>query len=262
MDAFKLENIAILGMILSHIVYAFFDVLPIWAIFLGSAAGGLTFIITSFLLVEGYRYTKNLKKYIIRLCLFGLISTPFHILVIGLPTLNVLFTLALGLGLLWLHDKFKSKWIFWVLYVIFIVPISFFTLEFYAFGITVILLYHLIKNEKVRRIVPAIFLGICMFLLSLAGIWQINAIYSGYLPVYISPYNVGMLGMVRQTNLMSSVLFMQSNMFFGVVAAVMGSILVSSYNGERGKKSKYKMLFYWVYPGHLAILAGLALLLL
>ncbi|MCL1924268.1 MAG: conjugal transfer protein TraX [Defluviitaleaceae bacterium] len=255
MDAFKLENIAIIGMILSHTSYAFWDRLPDFAILLMNAFGGLTFIITSFLLVEGYRYTKNIKKYILRLCLFGLIATPFHMYVIGIPTLNVLFTLAAGLGLLWLRDKFKHKWLFWVLHILIIVPISFFTLEFYAFGVTTILLYHVIKNEKARRIVPALFMGGSMILVGFAGMWQIAMLEAGYLPgFYIQPYNTGFLGGARTVNVIHSQIFMQATIGFGIVINL-SSILISMYNGERGKKSKYKMFFYWVYPGHLAILA-------
>lgn len=254
-DAYKLEMIAIIGMLLSHTAYAFWDMFPQIARLALTGAGGVAFITTAFLLVEGYRYTSNLKRYMIRLLMFGLIATPFHIMVIGLPEANILFSLAAGLGILWLREELKHRWLFWVIFVVLIIPVSFMTLEFYAFGVTTILLYHTIKNEKARRIVPPIFLGLSMIMLGQAGLFQISMYEAADLA--LPQYSTGIF---RNAHFPLNADFLATTVPMGIVI-MLCSLLTLSYNGQRGKKSKYKMWFYWVYPGHLALLAILAFLL-
>ena len=64
--------------------------------------GRVSFPIFCFLLVEGFFHTHNLKKYILNLGIFALISEPVYDLacagtLFSLGQQNVLFTLLLGL---------------------------------------------------------------------------------------------------------------------------------------------------------------------
>lgn len=73
------------------------------------AIGRVAFPIFVFLLVEGYRHTSNVKKYILRLFVFAIISeVPFDLAFTGnvfdLRYQNVFFTLTAGLIVIYLLD--------------------------------------------------------------------------------------------------------------------------------------------------------------
>ena len=76
--------------------------------------GRIAFPIFAFQITEGYIHTKNLKQYFLRLGIFALISQiPFMIFLnsIGINkfTLNIFFTLILGLLCITIYDKSKNK---------------------------------------------------------------------------------------------------------------------------------------------------------
>ncbi len=71
--------------------------------------GRIAFPIYCFLLVEGFLHTKNIKKYMIRLALFALISEiPFDLAtsgkIINLNCQNIFFTLLIGLSVITLLE--------------------------------------------------------------------------------------------------------------------------------------------------------------
>jgi len=120
-DAYKLKIIAIIGMAIQHSVIVLGDIVPVGFHFPMQLAGGLTFPIMAFLLVEGYRYTSNIKKYLLRLLGFGVIAQVPHMLAFGVmdmgfgfmfAQLNVMFTLLYGLLMVLLHDRMKTRWLF------------------------------------------------------------------------------------------------------------------------------------------------------
>lgn len=104
---FQLKVVAIIAMTCNHVANVFgVGLLGSPLCFALYAVGGITFPIMAFLVVEGYVHTSNLRKYALRLALFAVISqVPYH-LVFG-QHLNVMFTLLLGLGILWLCDRFN-----------------------------------------------------------------------------------------------------------------------------------------------------------
>ena len=250
LDAYKLKWIAIIGMILNHMVITWWEIIPTGLALPMNAAGGLTFPIMAYFVVEGYRHTSNLKRYILRLLMFGLIALPFHILALSIPLgggnpliyplLNILFTIIFSLLVLVIYDKMKSRVLFWILYVILIFPISN-LFEWQFIGVTMVLMYHIIRNEKARRIVPPIFAGVLNLGFALLAIVAMS----------FMPYVEG----APQT-LATNVDFLRimPSFIIGVIAA---AVLLYNYNGERGKRMKY--LFYVIYPVHLAVLAGVGL---
>ncbi|MBV5350067.1 hypothetical protein JZU71_02605, partial [bacterium] len=78
------------------------------------AIGRLSMPIFAFLLVEGFRHSHNLVNYFGRLILLGLLSQPIYMYAFpdypGLG-LNILFTLALGLLMLYGYEKNGSIWV-------------------------------------------------------------------------------------------------------------------------------------------------------
>lgn len=77
------------------------------------AIGRIAFPIFCFLLVEGFLHTRNVKKYLVRLFIFALISdVPFDLAFfaeIGLNHQNVFFTLFLGVSALACIDYVRHK---------------------------------------------------------------------------------------------------------------------------------------------------------
>lgn len=76
--------------------------------------GRLSFPIYCFLLVEGLFHTRDIKKYLVRLLLFGLISEPFfdlgfHSSWINWEHQNVFFTLFLGLLAIWAVEMLARR---------------------------------------------------------------------------------------------------------------------------------------------------------
>lgn len=75
--------------------------------------GRISFPIFCFLLVEGFHYTSNRKKYALRLFLFALLSEiPFDLALQGtfleFSYQNVMFTLLFGFLTLWAMEKVKA----------------------------------------------------------------------------------------------------------------------------------------------------------
>ena len=246
LDAYKLKWIAIIGMVLSHMLYAWWDIKPFWLILVLSGLGGLTFPIMSFFVVEGYKHTSNLKRYMLRLLIFGLIATPFHFLIIAWPLLNIMFSIVWGLCILVLYDKIKIRPLFWVLYIIVVVPISYLVFEYYFIGTNLILMFYIIKNETARRIVPPVFAGVTWLGITALGLWQIE----------ITPaYSVVQESIFRNQHFLFNREFMLSIIPFALVSMFVAALL-HNYNGERGKRMKW--LFYIIYPVHFAVLAAIA----
>lgn len=115
LSSFALKMVAIVGMTANHAAYLFDAQLPFAARCLLYAAGGLTFPVMAFLLVEGYRHTSNVKKYALRLGVFAAVSQiPYALFLAG--DANVLFTLLIGLGVLYAHDHVANRAAFWALF--------------------------------------------------------------------------------------------------------------------------------------------------
>jgi len=249
LDSYKLKWIAIIGMALFHTIDAFYSILPMLIIYIFGAVGGLTFPIMGYFVVEGYKHTADIKKYLMRLFIFGVIAAPFHMLIYGFGLrLNIMFSIILCLITLMIYDKIKTKSLFWIFVLPIILVISMIlTMDWVFIGVIVILLYYVIKNETARRVIPPIvggvmWLGIASF--SLVGIRMFESIgdYTGVEQV-LAMWSGGVYSIAAA-----------QVMIIGCIAA---AILLKCYNGERGKRMKW--LFYTFYPAHLAIISLVAL---
>lgn len=248
LDAYKLKWIAIIGMILNHMVFAWEAILPFWLMLPLYAAGGLTFPILAYFVTEGYKHTSNLPRYIMRLFVFGLISVPFHILVFGGGLgLNIMFTIILSLVFLLMYDKIKIKVLFWLLFVVINAAATLLAFDWFIIGPIVVILYHIIRNENTRRIVPPIVAGVLWLSLSLFSIWWLS----------VAQATPGMEADAEaiMASFGSMELMMASTTF--IIGCIAAAFLLKGFNGERGKRMKW--LFYAFYPVHLAALAGVAI---
>lgn len=201
--------IAIITMVIDHVGAILF---PQYEIF--RYIGRIAFPLFAFLLVEGYVHTSNVKKYLLRLLIFALISEiPFDIAMYGKAFYwghqNIFWTLAAGLLVLTLIDrvcknKFAGMAGGFVLGFITLIIAEVVHADYGAGGIVLIFIFFYFKEKQwLKYILMAILFAV------------------GYGSVQL----------------------------FGLIAVVPMML----YNGERGKYSM-KYFFYVFYPVHLLIL--------
>ncbi|MCL1787793.1 MAG: conjugal transfer protein TraX [Defluviitaleaceae bacterium] len=251
LNAFQLKWVAIIAMALNHVVIAWWEIIPFGLAIPFYAVGGLTFPIMAFFVVEGYKHTRNLKRYILRVLIIGVIAAPFHFLTLGQalgPNLNIMFTIALSLLVLLMYDKIKAKALFWVLYLLIIVPVSLFLFEWSFPGVTMVLLFYIIQDEKARRIIPPICAVAYQFVLSIfiaIPVAIMKAMETG----------ADTAALFEMDGLAGDPQFVTVSATF-ILGMLFSSVLLARFNGERGKPMKW--LFYIFYPAHFAVLAVVA----
>jgi hypothetical protein len=210
MTSTNLKIIACITMLIDHVGAVFFSKY-VWLRIIGRIA----FPIFAYLIVEGYFHTKNIKKYLTRLLLFGVVSEiPFNLAFYGelfyFPGLNIFFTLFLGLLVIYIYDNYKSYG--GIALIIIGVIAEFIGTDYGMIGILVIFLFYIFKGNYIMQAIS--FIGI-----TLIGVGT-EYYMSGQLSIQI--YSITSL------------------------------FLLYIYNGKKGMNIKY--LFYGFYPGHLLII--------
>ncbi|WP_066499781.1 TraX family protein [Abyssisolibacter fermentans] len=178
-----LKLFAMLTMLIDHIGYMFFTETQMLRFI-----GRLAFPIFAYQLAVGYRKTSSLKNYSKRLLIFALITqipysffspkmefTPFH--------LNIMFTLLLALGIIYVYDKgvkytcsfknqknYKQLLLAIVSFIgvcaMVIVPeilgiiFNQFRLEYGMYGLLMVLLFHINHDKKICMIVSYAILSV------------------------------------------------------------------------------------------------------
>lgn len=226
-------------MTLCHVGVIFESALPWWAYCACEAFGGLTFPIMAFLVTEGYRHTHDLRRYMARMLVFALVSqVPYGLFFepvalelgqacVALPfTGNVLFTLLLGLALVWAHDRMKCRPAFWAL-VCAAVPASA-VLDWGVLGPVMVLMAHILP-EPDRRSLPAL------------------------LPVLA-------LGLPAASSLVSGDASALPELLYELVGGLAAVVVLRAYDGTRGRPLKWA--FYLYYPLHILVLGLLRMLVL
>jgi hypothetical protein len=180
------------------------------------AIGRIAMPIFCFLIVEGFLHTHNVKKYLLRLAIFAVISEiPYDFAITNslfdVAQQNVFFTLTTGLLVLIIIDKYKQNKVV-IMFVIFIATSVTYLLKFDGsyYGILMMVLFYLLKEKKLLK-------SVSIFVLQIAIIF-----------IFQESFDL--------------------NSFFALIPL----ILIYFYNGKRGMKLKY--FFYVFYPTHLLIL--------
>lgn len=228
-DAIK--YIAMFTMLLNHIADIFLQT-GTWLCEIFIAVGYFTAISMIYFLVEGYDYTHSKKKYFLRLMIFGFISEIPYCLalttegIISFSGLNMMFTLSLCFGLIWILDNMKStviKAIFSVLMIGLSILCSWAILApIYT------LLFIWVKSSGKRKKVAfaiAILLFGCM----------------------------NFLGGIEHFTTSENILYALLSM---IGMGLAGFCILCLYNGKQAVKGKKfsKWFFYTFYPAHLLIL--------
>lgn len=239
-DGFSLKVIAIIAMFINHIGVAFKLGHSNPAMFtLTEFIGKLTFPIMAFLVVEGFFYTRSVKKYAMRLAFFWIISIyPFHWLHFPLTsgiTLdecfnNVLFTLLMGLLMLWFYQNTSGKLAHIFIVLFFTIATGFSDVQF----IDPLIMFGFFKIKKMpeKIIYPISIVTIIMEILYL-------------IIFYVSPKSLPGLTVLTPLGLLMTIPFLLR------------------YNGKRGYNPKFvKWGFYWFYPLHLVCIEIIRLFIL
>lgn len=142
--------------------------------------GRASFPIFAFLLVEGFLHTRNVKKYGIRLLIFGLLSEiPFDLAVFQTPFYlgyqNVFFTLFLGLLALaglqkWEYDK--SLWKPTAVVALCCVTASLIKSDYEAFGVVFVVILYMTREKPWLQTIAG----------GLAVIWELTA-FLAFIPI-------------------------------------------------------------------------------
>ncbi len=219
MSSSALKILAMTSMIIDHLGALFFpDIIFLRLI------GRLAFPIFAFLLVEGFFHTRDIKKYIGRLLIFFIISeipynAAFYNNLVYPHNQNIFLTLTIGLICVYYTDRFideKKIYMVFPVSIIGMVLAHFLYADYGILGICIILIFYFLHEADSK---PKKKLLIILFAV-LNGI----GISHGFC-------------------------YFNDIQFFAVLAL----IPVYFYNGSRGLN--LKIIFYGVYPIHLALFA-------
>lgn len=231
LTANSLKIIAIITMIIDHIGYYLYPLLDADVYYIFRNIGRISMPIFTYLIVEGFFHTKNLKKYIIRLLGFAII-TQISLLVlryfninyfVNYSTssgiyLNILFSYVLSLIILACLDKKKN-------------------LSIQITIISLIMLFYMCINIDYGMRIPFIMI----------------ALY--FIKKFCSKYQIPLIAIVFTLSL----LFVQNGPVCKY-SMLLALPFIACYNGEKGKNSKLlKYIFYTFFPVHHIILYMLAM---
>lgn len=204
--------------------------------------GRPAFPIFCFLLVEGFHYSHDRRRYLLNLTIFALVSEiPFDLAMEGtileFGGQNVFFTLSIGLAAIWLIEHFEGKKILQFLSVfVCAVLAELLSTDYASLGVLLIVIFYEFRNQRWK-----------LFAVGTAWLW-LGACLNNLINIHIGLYPEEMWGTVLTAVMKNGVLEL-----FGALAF----LFISHYNGKRGK-SLPKYFFYAFYPGHLLILYGIA----
>ena len=214
MTSFILKIIAVITMLCDHVGYFILNQFSFM-----NYIGRLSFPIFAFLITEGYKHTKNLKKYIARLLIFAIISQLPYMLFINTFSnsfsLNILFTLALGLLGITLYDKIEYKPLGILLVTLLSLIAQFLHFDYGWFGIATIFIFYIFKEKKL-----------------LMNLFFCIVVFINYFYIYLITSRIEYL--------------------FIILSCSLSLIPINLYNEKKGKDMKY--FLYVFYPLHLIVL--------
>lgn len=122
--------------------------------------GRIAFPIFAFMIVEGFFHTHDLKKYMLRMLGFAIISEiPFDLMYAGTPLYlghqNVMWTFLISLGALWVVDSLRKKGKWWLTVLVGILVtaaawvLSLVTmLDFGEIGVITVMIFYVFRGRK------------------------------------------------------------------------------------------------------------------
>ena len=144
LDTDFIKIIAVVSMTIDHIGGAFFPQYPAFR-----WIGRIAFPLFCYCLTVGMMYTGDIKKYLLRLGAFAVISQPFWILAFNsdditgnIFNLNIFFTLIVSLLGAW---GFKERK--WWLFILALILLNVINFDYAMTGLILILIFYLCRNK-------------------------------------------------------------------------------------------------------------------
>lgn len=229
----QLKLIAIIAMTIDHLVWTLCPgYSKEWYVILAHITGRLTAPIMWYFIAEGYHYTRNVKRYAMRLFLLAFVSHFAYNFCFGIPFIpfqtsvfnqtGVVWSLAWGLVLLWVNDSPKLKQWQKVLIVVFACIVTF-PSDWSCIATMAILSIGTNRGNFKRQ-------------MALMMVWTVF-----YAVVYF--------------------LFIDKVYAIIQLFTCLTIPLLKQYNGQKGNWKPMGKLFYFYYPAHL-ILCGILRILL
>lgn len=216
MTSFILKIIGVITMLFDHVGDA---ILGNFSFF--NLIGRIAFPIFAFQLAVGYTHTRDLKKHIIKLFIFAIISQIPFVLFLSTFTndfyLNIFFTFLLATFAMFFYDKCKNKILGFISVIFISIIAELVKVDYGAFGVLLVFLFYIFKDKKVYMSIATFILCFSKYIISIISF---PAFYFQYILCA----------------------------FFTFLA----TIFILFYNGKEGPKTKY--FFYIFYPLHLLIL--------
>jgi len=139
-----MQWIAMLTMLIDHIGVVYFPE-QLWLRMIGRIA----FPLYIYLMVLGYKRTRNYRNYVIRVALLAAVSQPMYQWAFDTTRLNVIITLLVGLLLFKLLDTAAKKpMIQGASVIITLLVVEWFAFDYGAYGIALMLIYRYASQEK------------------------------------------------------------------------------------------------------------------
>lgn len=170
MSSFTLKILACIFMTIDHIGNIIFPDVAILRIL-----GRIAFPIFAWQISIGCKNTSDIKKYIIRLAVFALISQIPYMFIIRQDRLNIFYTLALGALSIYAFRKIKNNVLGLSSVVFLMITASLLNFEYGAYGVATIFIFYL-SFENI--------------LLMTAGQFIITGLYSIILTSQIQVYSL------------------------------------------------------------------------
>lgn len=220
MNRNQIKYFAVIAMLIDHVATAFIAQESLLGMIM-HFIGRFTAPTMAYFIIEGYHYTRNIKKYALRLSAFAVISwLPFSLFETGTISLTfgVIYTLFLGLLAVYLLDYKNCPGIIKVFGIVSICFISFFG-DWYLFVPLWCIIFHIFRDKTVHKWIAYSLVGTvyCKLIFEsstsiISGLWCLG--------IYIVPFVIQFI-----------------------------------YNGKSGsKRSFHKWFFYIFYPLHLIII--------
>lgn len=209
-----LKIIALVSMLIDHMGFALFGNDIVFRIL-----GRVSFPIFAFFVAEGYRHTRNRKKYVLTLAAFTIVSQLPYTLLFSIYSLNTLATYLFSFLIIYLMEN-KNKNIFFSLYLLLtnLIVLTLFAFNLISYGFF------------------GVYLAVAFYFISNIGFKVLAFVLINTL--------------ITLPSIMSAPLVFRSYLQLFAFLAIPVFLL---YNNKKGKRP-LKYLFYIFYPVHMILI--------
>lgn len=178
-DSFALKMIAILSMLTDHIGAVLFPEQVIFRVI-----GRLAFPIFAYLLVEGFFYTHDIKKYMYRIGTLALLSEiPFDLtangVILEFGHQNVFFTLLIGLAMMYFLMKTVGRAQMIMVALLFFLIADALRSDYGGVGVLLILCLYLFREDMLWKVISVVVVNVVLM-----GGLQMFAVFA-LIPIYL-----------------------------------------------------------------------------